>query len=639
MPALLEKHKWLIFLLLLGIGFLIYSNTLHSSFHFDDASSIIYHNQVRDLSSFSNLSFWLNVNNRPLSVLTLALNYHFSEYQVESYHVINILIHIISSFLVYLITSLLIKNFFFNRNTLNENWALIPLFAALIFLVHPIQTQSVTYIVQRMTALSALFYLLSLFLYLKGRLLYVQRKGIMPYLFYLAACIAGVLAVLSKQHAITFPVAFLLAELYFVRTHDKKPFRKYLLTTTGILFVISLLYLAMGQLPKEMDSLSRIDYFLTQSRVLIKYIQLLFVPVNLNLDYDFLISSSIWDIKVLSSFLGIFVLCIITFYSYSRSKLISFGIIWLFLTLSIESSFLPIRDVINEHRLYLPMFGYSLIIAYGLGFLFRKKKMYYQIVIVLVVIIYGSATFARNNIWKTEYSLWRDAVSKSPGKARPWANLGYSVMLLDSTDRAIVYFEKALSINPEFSNALNNLGLIWQRKNRPQKAMEYFRQAVKLSPSYVNALNNAGCALVDLGNPSEALVYFQAALDIDPAYERLYYNLAIANLQIGEKMKAIFYLKKSLELDPLDTEALNNLGKALFDINKYEEAIHYYHRALDVEGDLVIVLNNLGNAYYKAGHPDKAIECYKRALNFDPSYQPATNNLNIVLELLKQGRN
>ncbi|MCK5840257.1 MAG: hypothetical protein KAG99_10435, partial [Bacteroidales bacterium] len=328
MQGFFEKHKWLVLLLLSGIGFLIYSNTLHSSFHFDDASSIIYQSQIRDLGNYSNFSFWLNVNNRPLSMLTLALNYHFSEYQVESYHVINILIHVLNAFLVYLITSLLIKNVLFIRKKLNENLALIPLFAALIFLVHPIQTQSVTYIVQRMTALSALFYLLSLFLYLKGRFLYVERKGIMPYLFYLAACIAGVLAVLSKQHAITFPIAFLLVELYFVRTHDHKPFRKYLLTASGILFVITLLYLVLGQLPDETDAISRADYFLTQSRVLIKYVQLLFVPVNQNLDYDFLISSSIWDIKVLFSILGIFVLFFIAFYSFSRSKLISFGVIW-----------------------------------------------------------------------------------------------------------------------------------------------------------------------------------------------------------------------------------------------------------------------------------------------------------------------
>jgi tetratricopeptide (TPR) repeat protein len=629
----LLTHTAVVFLILVVTGFVIYSNTIHAVFHFDDMSSILTQPRITSLSTFSHLGYWLNINNRPFAELTFALNYHFGQLDSHGYHIVNIIIHILNGFLVFL---LMVKLLSFN-NFIDERLAghkrVMALFIALIFLVHPIQTEAVSYVVQRMRSLSVLFYIAGMYLYVLGRLAYLQKhKRVKSILLLMAAFFSGVIGVMTKQSAITFPAAFIFVELFFIRDMNGRICRKYLIVFASVVVLLAVGIVALGYLPAETVAISRKDYLLTQFRVIVKYIQLSFLPIHQNLDYDFSISTSLWNFFVLGSLAIILALLVVSGLLYRKKRMISFAIILFFLTMAVTSSIIPIRDVIFEHRLYLPILGYSIVVVYTLAFwLIEKHRQLLWIILTVITLAYTGATYLRNEVWKSEYALWHDVVKKSPAKPRPWSNLGFVMLDMDSLDRAIDYFERSIKIDPDYPIALNNLGHAWSKKGKPEKALPYFLQAVEKLPTYINALNNLGSTFIDLNRPTEAIPYLQRAIDADPEYSRSYFLMSMVYVKIKDYVTAIEYLNKYLKDNPKDPDALNNLGKCYFGLGRYQEAIKIYQQALKITPENFIVLNNLGNAYNKTGYHRKAMDCYEQALKIDPNYKPARYNLNLTI--------
>jgi len=553
----------------------------------------------------------------------------------HGYHIVNIIIHILNGWLVFLLMLKLLSFQHLIDEKIYVNRRIIALFVALIFVVHPIQTEAVSYIVQRMRSLSVLFYLGAIYLYMLGRLAYLEKhRSMMAVFLLLAAFISGLIGVLTKQSAISFPAAFILVEFFFLRNTDGKVCKKYLILVTSMIVLVALALIVTGHLPEETQAISGKDYLLTQFRVIVKYIQLSFLPIHQNLDYNFIISTSLWNFSVLSSLLVILILLFGSVILYKKQRMISFGIILFFLTMAVTSSIIPIKDVIFEHRLYLPILGYSIVVVYALAFwLIEKRRKMLWTVLSAITLAYGTATFFRNEIWKSEYALWSDVVKKSPSKPRPWSNLGYVLLDMDSVDRAIECFERSIKIDPGYPLALNNLGHSWSLKGDKEKALYYFLMAVDKWPKYTNALNNTGSTLIDLERPAEAIPYLERAAKADPDYARTYFNLSLADIKLKDYSRAIEYLNKYLNYNPSDEDALNNLGKCYFALENYNEAIGIYLKALQINNDDYIVINNLGNAYNKIGLQGKAIECYKWALKINPQYKPAQYNLELTYKI------
>jgi len=353
-------------LLLSLLATLIYSNTFSSPFHFDDTANIVENPQIKDLSNFLDFS-----GSRYVGFLSFALNYHFGRLDVFGYHLVNLLIHIINGFLVYSLVLLLFKASTGQRISPDSNFHLttndsqlstaswVALVAALLFVSHPIQTQAVTYIVQRFASLAALFYLLTLVCYLKWRLASPEARS--RYLWYTGALLSTVLAMKTKENSFTLPFMILLVETVFFRPLTRKGW------VTLIPFLLTLLIIpvsrgdALGEaegFARDATAISRSDYLSTQFRVIVTYLRLLVFPVNQNLDYDYPIYYSLLEPSVFVSFLFLLSLFSLGLYllfnsqlKTHRSQLISFGILWFFLALSIESSIIPITDVIFEHLL------------------------------------------------------------------------------------------------------------------------------------------------------------------------------------------------------------------------------------------------------------------------------------------------
>ncbi len=589
------------------LGIIIYSNSFNCSFHFDDYPSIINNTLIRSLAD---VKVWWNFSpNRPVPVFTFALNYHFNHLDIWYWHLVNLLIHLINACLVWWLTLLILSTPALKDEPISQQKKIIAFFTALLFVSSPLATQSVTYIVQRQASMAAMFYLSALALFVKARL---SLKGKKSRIFLLTgALISSVLAMLSKENAFTLPLTILLTEVFFLRTKrlsiNFKDYRLiiFLAVFTGIMLIIPLKYSfrifdTIHPAGANAYTITPINYLFTQFSVIVKYIQLLTLPINQNLDYDFPVSNNFFEIRTLLSFLVLLSLIITAIFLYKRYRILAFGIFWFFLTLSVESSFIPIDDVIFEHRTYLPSFGIFLIISSGIYFLLWKKYKY--IAIPLLLIITGSnsyLTYTRNKVWKDDLTLWNDVISKSPDKARPYAIRGYSYANLGNWDMAISDYSRAIEINPKYTEAYTDRGVSYGSLNQWEKAITDYSTAIGIDAQYTDAYTNRGVAYCNLGQWGKAIADFNRAIKIKPKCTEAYTNRGIANCNLGKWDNAIEDFSKAINNDPECIDAFYNRGNAYGNLGQWEKAITDFSRVIKINPNFTQAYANRDIVYRK----------------------------------------
>jgi len=370
--------------LIAAVAFIIYSNTFVASFHFDDFLSIVENYAIHRFD----IKQIFSGSTRPVLDLTFALNYHFGKLDVFGYHLVNLLLHIANGVMLYFILLWTVHNYEEQRDK-NEDMSGVsgeprpkslsgvPLYASLIFISHPVQTQAVTYIVSRSSVLATFFYLLTLLLFIRAfRSSNSSQVTRHSSLYLIGAFLAICLGMGSKQETATLPLMLLLYDYYFLSEGKiaglKRHFKVYLamflplaillyFSFTSIHQFISFDYAKGIQIPQN-EPITSAEYFLTQLHVIPYYIKLLLIPANLNLDYDWPITRY-FDFMTAFYFVLLLSINILAIWLFRRQRMISFGIIWFFVTLSVTSSFLVIYDVIFEHRLYLPSIGFAIVAA------------------------------------------------------------------------------------------------------------------------------------------------------------------------------------------------------------------------------------------------------------------------------------
>lgn len=500
------------------VGFLVYSNILYGPFILDDEGYITDNYQIRDLSNFIDFS-----GTRYVGFLSFALNYYFGGLNTFGYHIVNVLIHIINAFLVYLLIRITVNNLKSNVHNLSliAYVDYLPFISSLIFLIHPIQTQAVSYITQRFTSLATLFYLLAIVLYIKTRIRTrvigdeLQDKTSYIHLpLYGLSLVFTVLAMKTKEISFTLPFVIALYEFtFFSRNGLKTKTRGFYLFPfflTLCIIPIMLLWpkhadtiLTAGETIRELQlgdikDIPVYNYFITQFRVIVTYIRLLILPVNQIFEYDYPLSKSLFEPATFISGLFLLSTLVWTIYLYAQSlkkdngvkKLISFGILWFFITLSVESSVIPIKDVIFEHRLYLPSVGFILSAAtalfYGFGYLEKRINRplwdYLLAVVVIAAVILSFSTYRRNVLWGDKYLMYLDNVNKAPNRAVPHNNLGILYAKQNRIDEAIKEFLIVLRLKPDHADIHYNLGLAYKTKGFKNEARKEFEMVLKLNP-------------------------------------------------------------------------------------------------------------------------------------------------------------
>ncbi|MFH1269893.1 MAG: hypothetical protein ABIH75_02390, partial [Candidatus Omnitrophota bacterium] len=362
-------NKLLLVTLLCCLGIAAYSNSLHNSFHFDDEQAIVENLNIKNLANLRLI--WDYGPTRSLTTLSLAFNYHLHKLDVFGYHLFNLAIHLCTAILAWWFVLLTFATPPMKKDKISGHASTIAFFTAAVFAVHPIQTEAVTYIIQRTAVLAALFYLLSLCLYIKSRMLQIEGSDSKSnYNFYYTASLLAALAgIYTKETIITLPVAIVLYEFCFLKNQGRFNWRRIL-----PFFIISLIIplTAIFRISEHNPGIPQIHYLLTQPRVMITYLRLLFIPVNQNLDYDYPIIKTLFDPAALTGILSIVLILIIAIRLFHRYRLLSFAVFWFFLVLLPESSIFPIHDVIFEHRLYLAVLGYGIFLVSAVYYLFKK---------------------------------------------------------------------------------------------------------------------------------------------------------------------------------------------------------------------------------------------------------------------------
>jgi len=524
---------------------LVYSNTFDASFHHDDRGGIVRNLALRDLGNF-----WPPAGTRYLGLLSFAINYRLGGLEVFGYHLGNLLIHAVNGLLVFWLTAITLRT---PAMRTAETGPLVrrhlPLTAGLLFAVHPLATQAVTYVSQRYASLATLFFLLSIILYAKARLeLEADRPSRAR-----AAClccvsiVAAAAAMKTKEISFTLPFVATGYEWLFFRPRGRLLFVGPL-AATALLAPLALAPQGQGlghvlrnasSLALENRYIPRSVYLLTESRVVVRYLELLLLPVGQNFDYAFALSHSIAEPDVLLALAVLLAVASAALVLLVRSRrtngavgmLVFFGIAWLFVTLSVESSVIPITDVIEEHRMYLPSAG--AVVALSAALLWGVERLRLTIspalqvgmALLLTAGPLGVATYARNLVWKDDLTLWRDVVAKSPWNVRARHNLGFACETKGDLDEAIGQYREAIRLVPGVADAHYTLGNAYRVAGQLDDAAREFREAIRFDPGRADAHNNLGAVAQKQGDLEEAIREYREALRLDPSIAEAHYNL------------------------------------------------------------------------------------------------------------------
>jgi len=640
----------------------IYSNIYNNPFAFDDGSNIVENSAVKDLSGFFGNGGLLEP--RGVVELTFALNYRIGGLNVAGYHFFNILIHVLNGFLVYFLILAIFRQrpnlVQFSNTGVFKNpehtIRILALFSSLIFVAHPIQTQAVTYTVQRYTSMAGMFYLCSMLLYAKARLVQRGKKKpgwvTGPGIYYGLSILFGMLAFLSKQNTASLPAAIVLLEYLLFMPEWREWKRK--LPWFALVFFLWFLFVALvtglfgseawgGELLedvlsalKETETVGRWQYLCTQFNVLVIYMRLLFLPINQNLDYMYPFKTGFFDGLTPFAFFFLCIVAGIGAWNVKRRPVITFSIFFFFITLSIESSFIPISDALFEHRLYLPVFALGFLVAYELYTVLSQRPLTYLLVSLLVVTSLGTAAYRRNIIWQDNFTLWTDVISKSPHNYRAHNNLGYVLLEQGRSEEAIVHLHEAIRIKPGFAKVHNNLGIAFVQQGSKNDAVKSFNKALRIDSSFTEAHYNKANVLVNQGRLDEAVFHYSEALRTNPYDKEIHNNLGNVLLKKGETDKAIKHFLEVLKIDPNDAYGHSNMGIALVKKGAIDTAVEYFKKAIKINSDFNDARYNLGITLAKQGKLAEAAFNLDRVLKIDPDYPNASSNLKKIIKAMEQ---
>jgi protein O-mannosyl-transferase len=585
-----------IFIAIAGIIFFIYANGLNTPFQSDDERHIQDSPTIKTLNHFANFSY---IQNRHINGLSFALNYKWGQENPFGYHLFNILIHICSTFLVFFITRLTIEN--------GTSWGKdaaqkIALSTTLLFGLHPIQTETITYISGRPGGLAGLFYFSSLLLFILASLKICKVPRLILYLLSLTSF---AIAVLSKETAITLFVIIILYDLCFIKGPDWVSFRFrlcYYLYYPAL--AVAILYFAPNLLRYISSHWS--DFFfkhinfslgLVQLDLLKHPLKLFLFPFNLTFEYDFLTQVS-WP-SLLTS-ITILLLCVFLVCKkfYLKNSLLTFCVLWFSLTIAPTNSFMERAHLFSERNMYTPLFGLCLFFAVVL-FLICKTQKHSAIWGTCLLLFIGTAfsgmVIKRNQAYASPSALWADTFKKSPNKLSVGKMLSIHYLMEEDYVSALKPLKALLEMNPNLYDVHQNLGVAQKSLAKFSEAEKSFKEAIRIEPTDPDSHFNLASLYGNLGKFSQASQEFDQADALYKAKrkappQQFYFDKARAHNQAGIEMiklnkfeDALTLLKKSVRQNPRLLSARFNLAKLFLEFkNDPQKAKIHLNAALNL---------------------------------------------------------
>ncbi len=591
----------------LSMAALAYVRVLDGEFQFDDMLSVERNSAIRDLGAYLRDSFVGSLfhSGRPVTELTFALNYATGGLDPRSFHLTNLAIHLAVAALVFL----------FTRKVLQLAGAAsadgIAVAVAGVFALHPLQSQAVSYVSQRAEALASGLYLTSVLLLLWAE---QRRRSGWSIAAYAGACAAFVLGLGAKVIVLTLPATYLLLGSMVPDAKGRNELvsmRKRLVVVAPLLaFVGYFCFTTLSGLEGRSDGgfdvpgLPAASYFLTQWRVLVTYLRLLFWPFGQNVDWSFSISRTMGDPAVLAAGLLLLFLAagaVGVFWRWGReegpdaaaARVAAFGLLWFFLLLAPTSSVVPLSDLLMEHRVYLASWGiFAAVAVSGERLLSRMPRVHSRLAARAIVLTLwtalGVVLYQRNAVWETQLALWTDAVAKSPLKARPHYGLGYAHQGRAEYDWAIREYSIALELVPGSwkdmrVETLRNLGVALLYARRADQALVALRQALALDPQNADVLGNLAIAMLVTQDLVAAQAYGERAVAARPDGAKPLQALGLVLMMRGEATGALALLQRAVHSDPEDGVGRVLLGNAYAQLGRVAEACASWSKAFGLK--------------------------------------------------------
>lgn len=695
-PLALRKSRWFVDRLrvlvdsrrLVGVavalialaGCLAYLGSMGGPFVFDDASSITSNPTLRP-----GWSLWdvlatpannVTAQGRPLLNLSLAINYSVSGTEVWSYHALNLIIHLLAGITLFGVVRRSLRAWFGSAELLASPAepggrfatdsrrelaaAVVGLGVALLWTVHPLQTESVTYVVQRAESLMGWFYLLTLYCWIRllepGTVAGKRRWGWLA----IGTCLLGMA---TKEVMVTAPVVLLIYDRTFFAGRFRAAWqarRGFYLGLAATWIVLGLCLLRGGGNRGGSIGLNvgvaPWTYALTQVEAIGRYLWLSFWPHPLVFEYGPFQVTAAKQLFPWILILG--PLLVGTIWAFWRRPPLGFLGVWFFALLAPTSLVPGTSQMIVEHRMYLPLAavltgavwgGFVLTLratGQGLGAssvhpveenrwsaatLFSGSGAYFLGWVGALALALGVITTQRNAVYRSGISLWSDTVGKRPGNALAHHLLAEEWLQAGRPQDALVHYRQAVQLNPDFFMAHERLGELLLRLGFPLDAEPHFRAALRLRPDFADAHDNLGSLLAEQGRLDEALAHMSRAIEIQPDYVEAHFNLASVLVRLRRGAEARRYFEAAIRLRPGFAAAHFNLANTLVDLEQPAEARLHYETALRIKPDYPAAEYNLANLLAAARRMDEAIVHYRSALRLKPDYAVAELNLGSAL--------
>jgi tetratricopeptide (TPR) repeat protein len=604
-----------------------YANTMEAPLAFDDLSSIEENPSIRQLwppwAALSPPGGWgFTVSGRPILNYSLAINYAISGERVWSYHGFNLGVHILAALTLFGLVRRTFQRPVLAAQFGEKAWPL-ALAIAVLWALHPLQTEAVTYIIQRAESLMGLFFLLTLYGFVRS--LDSARPGLW-WGVSIGACLLGVG---TKEIAALAPVLVFLYDRTFVSGSFRAAWQRHrwqhvTLAATWVPLLGFLLSTGgdRGGTFHFADKAMWVGHALTQFEAVTRYFWLTVWPHPQVFDYGEIPPPSLgrallWALPVLG-------LAGATLVALWRWPVAGFLGAWVFLILAPTSALPATLQIIVEHRMYLPLAAIITFVAAG-AYLVAGSAL--LPVFFALAAGAGWLTVCRNEIYRSDLGLWSDTIAKRPGNARAYDTLGSLWLRHGNPSEAQRCFAEAVRLRPDYALAYYNLGIALQRSARDADAIAPFLTAIRLEPDFVNAHVNLGVSFLKLGRAADAAENFSAAIRSQPDSADLHYNLALALSQLGRPSDAIREYQSAVRLQPNFSAAHFGLGELLRQMNRLPEAIGEFRKTLQSEpGDLQARLI-LGNLLLVTRRVDEAVEQYELILRAHPDDPDVLRNL------------
>ena len=639
--------------LLAAITWLVYWPSLHYEFQFDDIANIVKHFQIRHhtftkllFSSPRWISYWMN-----------ALHYHYFKFDPFSYRVGNVVIHILTGMILFFILMLLLRRYkyssFFSHNAFS-----IAGLTSLLFLLHPVQTQTVTYVIQgQLEGLSTLFVLATMLCFI----LFCRVQHIFLKLFFVLATFGlAALSTGTKEIAIVGPALLLLVDWFLIAQGDWKQLQKRLWVHATLFTIVIGLYVYLlkpsfftqlfglkmsvknnvGNIITEsaQESIKPLPFFISQFKVILHYLLIFVFPFFISVEYDWKLCSGFFAPDCLFPFLLLVALGVgvSMLLKKNRAHLIAFAALWTFICLLPRSSIIPSPELLVDYKTYMASCGILFVIATTLVWFVRtmvhEKKMLQKAHVCLPVILLiplSYLTYERNKVWSSGLNFWGDVIKNAPSKARAYNNYGVELsQKLYRFEESVPYFKKAIAIDNNYADPCNNLAVAYGQINKLDLAIDAMIQGLRLNPYYPEGYNNLASFYIEKKEFDKARASLENALKLRPHYGKAWYNMGRMHLLQGDEQKAWQYFKKCCTEADLDNEhGFLIYAQSSIKLQKYKDAIFAYQKVIECNPAHFDGYLGLANAYQLDGQYDKAIELYGHLRQQNPSDFRLTFNL------------